>query len=637
MKQTVMIDNRTAGTTIGRQHATYHHATSLQATQHREVTPRTAARRARPALLLASLLCLMTLTSCYDYQDELYSERELAMQRLQGEVKLAMTFNDNKATTRMTATETQATEGAFLGVTQIYAIPFAPAEGENKPVAGTDTRLDRMIGLGPILSTDGIGQYVYNTDPNESNVSLSRSKLYFAYPKLLGTTAYLAYAVGSGDSQTHGRLAGLDDETMSTVEQPKDFSFEPVSFYASATDAQKAKGQALADYLTSIANVNNGNWGDYADVRTAFLGLHAAASIDVAATVAGLYSYCETKNDLLASAIKSAITNNNKATISGTGFAITATLSDDLSNFPSELGLPDGAAAILGDENEKEFVTSTTNYNLGMLQTSTSTLLVTPLDHFVYPMPLVYRTNSPVVTSELDESEHYLNGVTWASIISNYDDGYRVHLATQSVAIKEQLNYAVARLETYVRAETSTLVDKQGNEVELTNTTFPVTGILVGGQKKVDFEFHPDEDDTDYYVVYDATIPTGLALTTTAFDNQTAVHTLLLESEESSTDKQKVPVAIEFRNDSGREFYGVDGNMVPKGAKFYLAGQIDMSGEDFSGERAFTQDYVATLKCTVTSLENAYNVIPDLRDTRLKIGLTVLPWIVSTPSNTELF
>ncbi|MBR0276356.1 MAG: hypothetical protein IJQ76_09125 [Prevotella sp.] len=58
-----MNDNRTAGTATGRQHATYHNATSLQATQHREVTPRMTLHHARPALLLASLLCLMTLNS----------------------------------------------------------------------------------------------------------------------------------------------------------------------------------------------------------------------------------------------------------------------------------------------------------------------------------------------------------------------------------------------------------------------------------------------------------------------------------------------------------------------------------------------------------------------------------------------
>ncbi len=577
----------------------------------------------------------MTFASCYDYEEQVFTDQVQA----NGEVKLAMTFSDNNAT-RMTATETQATNGAFLGVTQIYAIPFAPAEGINNPVAGTDTRLDLVMDLGSILSTDGNAQYVYNTDPEGTNVWLSRSKLYMAYPKLIGTTAFLAYAIGSGDSQTHGRIGGMDETTMGNVTQPQNFSFTPVSYYASATDAEKAKGQALADYLTSIANATG--WAasdDYADVRADFLTLHAAASIDVAGTVAGLYSYFETKTDAVAVAIKNAITA--KATISGTGYDITATLDASLLNFPSAMGLPDGAAALAWDAETNKFVTSATNYNLGMLQTSSSTFLITALDHFVYPMPLIYRTNSPVVTSNADVSALYQDGVTWEYITSNHTDGKRISGLTQSAAIEEQFNYAVARLETYVRADASTLIDQQGNQLSLTNSSsqpsFPITGILVGGQKKVDFEFHPDEDDADYYVVYDATIPTGLALNTTAFANQTAVHTLLLESETSTTDKQKVPVAIEFRNDSGHEFYGVDGNMVPKNAKFYLAGQIDMSGEGFIGKRAFTQDLVSKLHCTVTMLNNAYNVIPDLRDTRLKIGLTVLPWIVPTPSNIELF
>lgn len=653
MNQTVMNDNRTAGTTTGRQHASYHHATSPRATQHCEVTPRTASRRARPALLLASLICLMTLASCYDYQDQLYTERELAQQRAQGEVKLAMTFNDNKAT-RMTAEETQATDGTFLGVTQIYAIPFAPAQGVNNPVAGTDTRLDlSTIGLGPILSTDGNEQYVYKTDPNSSNVSLSRSKLYMSYPKLIGTTAYLAYAIGSGDSQTHGKIGGLNDETMSTVTQAQNFSFTPVSFYASATDEQKAKGQALADYLTSIANAEG--WEDsedksLKDARETFCTMHAAASIDVAALVASLYSILADNTDDVSQAIKEAI--EAKATIEeegeGNDITYTATLDESLEEFPSKMGLPDGAAALNWENGE--FVCSDTYLNVGFLQTSTGMLSITPLNSYVYPMPLIYRTNSPVVTSNADVSEVYRDNVPWKDITDYHTDGKCVLSTTQSVAIEKQLTYAVARLETRVKAEGTVLTDKQGNELSVTNTSstpskpsFPITGVLVGGQKKVNFEFHPDDEDPDYYVVYDATMPEdGFALTYAEdFNGLVPIHTLLLESEESpesDEEKQKVPIAIEFQNNSGQNFYGVNENIIPKGAKFYLAGYIDMSKEDFIGKRAFTQQYVSILNCTVKNLENAYNVIPDLRDTRLlKIGLTVEPWIFSTPLNINLY
>lgn len=587
-----------------------------------------------PFLSLCFLALLPLLTACYDYSDELITEQQLAQARVDGEVQLAMTLSENTAT-RMTATETQASDGSFLGITQIYAIPFGPASGT---IAGSDQTLYHPYGLGGISSSDNNTQNVFT-----ATTPYTKSKLYAPFPKVVGTTAYLVYAFGGGDSQAHGKVSGLSADDMAAVTTASSLQPSPVSFVSGGTDAQKAKGQALADYLTTIANATG--WAassdaDYAAARTDFLRLHAASSLDVKATVQGLYTLLSNKTDAVATAIKAAITGtgNANATVSGTGFQTVVTLSQSLSNYPSEMGLPDGAAAIAWDAAENKFVTNSSE-NTGIVETSGNTLLVTPLDHFVYPLPLIYCVSSPVVTSNADETDHWADDTAWSAITSNYTDGGMVLSTTQSVAVKDQLNYAVARLETQVRASAGQLADYRETSISLTNgsdPSFPITGLLVGGQKKVNFEFHPDDSDADYYVVYDATMPSSdYSLTTNAMDTQPTIHTLLFESEKASTTKLRVPVAVELQNNSGQDFYGVNGDMVPKGAKFYLAGIIDMT--DNSGLRALEQDHVTTIKCTIGTLKSAYNVVPDLRDTRLNIGLTVQPWIVSTPSNAELF
>ncbi len=567
------------------------------------------------SILSISLLLPIVVAGCKDY----YDESSLGYEPT---IRVAMTFDDGTHATRMTAEETQATNGSFVGVDAVYAIPFA-VQGVIK---STDRRIDTDEEwlLNGISTTDGTAQNVYKT-------STSRHKLYIPFTKIMGTASYLTYAMAS--EQTNGKIKGMDEASfaVNAAPTPASLNFDPVAFTESATSAQVAKAASIANYLTSIANATG--WAasaEYADVRNAFLGLHAAASTDVAATVAGLYSYFADKTDAVATAVKSAITA--QATIEGTGLAMTSTLADRLSNFPSEMGLPDGAAAVLWNSSENKFETNATNYNLGMLQNDETTLLVTQMNHFVHPLPLVYRNNSVIYTSNEEEKEHYADNVGWTDILNYYSTQPGVVMfRTKSVAMKDQLNYAVARLEATVKATAASLKDKNGTSFTLAATTFPITGILIGGQKSVDFEFHPNAS-SDNYVVYDSAMPTGIALTSS---ESAAIHTLLFECEEASTNNLFVPFAIEFRNDSGKEFYGVNGNMIPNGAKFYLAGKIDMSEK--IGQKTFLQDCVTKLSCEVSSLENAYNVIPDLRDTNVKIGLTILPWIVPTPSTTELF
>ena len=98
---------------------------------------------------------------------------------------------------------------------------------------------------------------------------------------------------------------------------------------------------------------------------------------------------------------------------------------------------------------------------------------------------------------------------------------------------------------------------------------------------------------------------------------------------ETAYTEETVNFAVEFLNNSGKDFVGKDG-IIPNGCKFYLIGQLDinkLSAENKIIDQIFKQDYVTEVIAKVGSLRNAYNVIPDLRAPKLELGLSVdLTW-----------
>ena len=105
-----------------------------------------------------------------------------------------------------------------------------------------------------------------------------------------------------------------------------------------------------------------------------------------------------------------------------------------------------------------------------------------------------------------------------------------------------------------------------------------------------------------------------------------------------SYDNEKVPVILEFENNTGNAFTGKDGT-VYKGARFYLIALIDPAGKGTGAyaNRVFTQDYTTTMSMSVASLANAYTCMPDLLAPRLEIGVQVVTkWIQATTTNVEL-
>ena len=282
----------------------------------------------------------------------------------------------------------------------------------------------------------------------------------------------------------------------------------------------------------------------------------------------------------------------------------------------------------------------------------------------MYPSELLYFDNSSLYVSAAEkETNDYPNGYnTWDSYgwTTNGWANAAVASTTRSVAVKNNINYGVAMLQTQValngtsfndnrQAIVPTETDQVLTEDEVKG--MQLTGIIVGGQNhQVGWNYLAKANNaTDWdYAIYDnqiesATIPTG-ANYTLVFDNY---------RNGAQTDQQPVLVALEFLNNSGKDFYG-KGNLIRQGGKFYLIGQLALNAGKLIGTetgtswpttyaippytaagasqeitRVFIQDYLttATFKIGAESLKNAFVTVPDLRTTQTSLGLSVdLNW-----------
>ena len=567
----------------------------------------------------------------------------------------------------------------FLGIDSIELIPFGKA-GE---IASTDVRLGANLVLGQLGATPAINK---NNSINALNDNGTNSQYYRDVEVPIGTRSFLFYGrapqkAATADAtidQINGcifkKSATLSDQT------PADIEFQLRNIYTATSTPTLAT--TLCDYLTSIANATNTvdgveyKWSDpnnmYNGMYNAFITMKAGASANVQALVQRLYNELkDVEENSTATGIKNAITNSTYVSAVSTDGVLTFTnaVGGDLTTkancYPASLNLPDGAAIIAWNaeaEGGAKFEVSTTPTNLG--------LSVAALNDYTYPASLYYRGNSQIsVDNENTHAADYTAATTtsWDAMNgSTYDTNsllgkYQYHqgtvaINTKSIAIEEQIQYAVGRLDLQVGATTANLpynttewdANANGGAGAYVNKTvavgtdaFQVTGILVGGQKAVDFEFHPIANATAK-TIYDNQIATettdGYAsatkyLSTTMAD---AMRTLVLEC-----DDDEVNFAIEFKNNSGVDFVGRDG-IVANGCKFYLIGKIkknpgegegtvtkpkDANNNDIDIAKIFLQDYYTTVKASVSSLVNAYNVIPNLRAPKLELGLSVdLTW-----------
>lgn len=303
-----------------------------------------------------------------------------------------------------------------------------------------------------------------------------------------------------------------------------------------------------------------------------------------------------------------------------------ATTPKEASTYPNSFGLPDGAVQLTYAESSFAYVTGV-DYD----GDEHKTMNVASLDKYVYPASLYYWKATPISTHtvSLTNGTTYNTPGTWSEILSQYKGGSVVTAGTQSVALNEAIDYAVASLNLNVKFANGEIKDNGANwpsgsavgeeVVTIEDTSFPLTGILIGGQKTVGYDFKTIG--VDEYTIFDGSIDDNVYVKqgTTSSAYSLALETIGKQQEQQET----VYFAIEMTNQSAEAFTGADG-IVPVGGKFYLVGQLTSTDDH---PKVFEQDHKTVANVTISSLKNAYNCIPDLRSPKLELGLSVdLVW-----------
>lgn len=530
--------------------------------------------------------------------------------------QFSITLNDKNVHTRQSAVivQGQATPG-FRGMENIVLTPFATE------ISGGATRLGENI----VLGTTGANPVITAANTITSLNGGSNSQLYKDVAIPLGTSHFLFYGVAKA-SGTDQKVNGDLSTSGLTGNNPSGINFNLVSIY-NYTDGEiksNAKVVGLTGFLNHIVDANYNNSGtlvywkdlDATDplksLFTEFTTMHAGASSNILALAQDLYDALDGNTTPMAEAIRTAIGEatfgSGKKCVSISGS--TLTLHTDLQGWPGNVNLPDGSVYVTYESSSNSFSIVPAKNNLGMN---------TPkIQDYTYPASLYYRAKTPIKVHNASLAGEYGEDQSWTSLLDNYTGGAAVGLATRSIALVNPINYAVARLDVKAKANQENLQDYIGNDVAVEITTFPVTGVLIGGQKQVDWEFKP-VGGTAEKTIYDSQLAKSFTLPSSSTYPEAFNHTLVLETAPDAD----IHVALEFLNNSGKAFRGNNGDLIPNGCKFYLVGKLEVDNT----KKVFEQDKITTASFNIKSLKGAYNVVPDLRLPALELGLSVnLEW-----------
>jgi hypothetical protein len=577
--------------------------------------------------------------------------------------QFTISFPENVAKTRMTEATVQKGGNItdFRGMDNIVLYPFAATGvADADPVTNSSLKIGDAISLTSMIKPATAS--VTNSIPAHGLTATSNAVLYKDVTIPIGTGSFLFYGKAIDDATYtnkfyNGSLSMINTSTATPKDAPNptNIAFELDQVYPTGTTASTV-GAALAAYLTQIAQAGGFDSGtkmsaweasDNAGLKelyTNFKNLTAGSSLTAQAVVQALYTSIKNNTDDVSVAIKNAILSTSAGSIT-----YSATYATDLNNdgilefnsnignsvttyFPGDVNLPDGAAILTYNDD-----TNTFSQNIeGGLYSG----LYTKYADLVYPASLYYYCNSGVKASNASQQSLYNSTNTWDEITGNEAfNANAVGSSTRSVAIIDPIQYAVGRLDMQVnQLPATTLYDKKGKAYDATNG-FTVTGVLIGGQKQVGFDFTTNTTATEK-TIYDNITKSQpeTTMTVTASAASPLNYTLALETYKDV----EVYVAVEFVN-NGADFEGADG-VIPAGCKFYLIGKLDpkatsgVTGYDATTmNQVFKQDYITTATFTIApgtfesantqGLAAAYNTIPDLRTPQLELGLSVdLTW-----------
>lgn len=504
----------------------------------------------------------------------------------------------------------------FRGMSNIRLVPFklgSDPSSVTEPLTGSESLYYNAIELGSIGSSD--------------LTSTAKYKVYNDVELPIGVNAFLFYGEATDKSddasdKTNGALVpSYSTQGLEAGKTLADVHFDLKGILV-GDDYQTTQTGLLA-ILDGIAGTTD--WEDATGTLqpyyTSFIGMKAGSANNILLAVQDLYN--AVKGDVLAdeNGLKAQIATKIEEYFTPSGSSVPYTLTyktTSLAQYPAGIGLPDGAVQVAWNTDHFEY-TSDVDYDGG------TSMNVSGLDKYVYPASLYYWDNTSLKISTELESGNY-GAKDWSSIITDlYTEGWAVTASTQSVALAKAINYAVGRLDVYAAFAAGEIYDANPSgqqPVRIPDDGFTLTGVLIGGQKNVGWNFTPLTTDNTEKTIYDVAVDAGAAGTegvtrTSGLKNRT----LVLET--AGNGGEKVNFALEFTNNSSQAFYGKDG-LVPVGGKFYLVGQLNA---DVSHAKVFEKDHYTKATVTINSLKNAYNCIPDLRSPKLELGLSVdLTW-----------
>lgn len=543
-----------------------------------------------------------------------------------------------RVSTRMSDVNTQHTTNMatnFLGLVDLEMFAFEETPASDK----TSTR------------TIKIGN---NTGDND-NYHWRRLYSDIAIP--VGTTHMVLYtraskkiknSTGTKTKSEAGSLTNpyntFTDETKPTLSDLK-FNLETIH---SANDFTSDEGSQILSKLNNIAQTSaeiNGTTIEWSKIEEAttigtpgerdilktlyknFVELTAGSENSVIRAINDLKAAVETQKLADFDELTKVIKDNCTTPYLNTGF-------------PRNLGLPDGAAVLTFDSETKTFTYKEVNVGV-----PTGRDLV---DHtkITYPSELAYFVSSDVGTSatsnnKLEDLPKYDEWLKKQTDWSQYGDVVKSN--TTLVVLKEPVQYGVACLESKIKCATASLEDNakdiiksaENNTLTVPKNGITVTGILIGGQPQgVEWNFEPASSATFDHTIYDNDISGIVAQTSDSKPN----YTLVLDNKDSSPSakQSKVYVTVELVNNMG-DFYGKEG-LIPQGSRFYLVGELDPTGKTTTTvDHVFIKDHTTVANFTIKDLKKAYNHIPDMRTSKLNVGLAVdLSWQKGITFDVEL-
>lgn len=539
------------------------------------------------------------------------SEDEPAKKNEVAKTEFSIALPDQVSGARRMPGATVQKEGRsqFQGMTNITLVPFV----HQRAITAADTRLGNNIELGDIAAASELG-------------TNSNAKVYDNVSIPLTTASFLFYAQSKKTGTNFEK--GVLNQANLTAATPADFEFnlQPIVNNL-ATAHGDAKAEALLYYLNSIARASDGtkNWEDYLPADDAgmaamfetFSKTHVLSSAGVERIVHDLYNSLVPLNSTLATKIKEAIAvSATIGSVDGDG-NYPVTLNSALSGYPENINLPDGSIHVKYD------ATTTPKGFRFFSESEYESHNFAKLNLFTYPSSLWYYVNSKIKTSNQSQKAKYDNTNDWATILGYHTASRAVNSLTRAVAIEDQIQYGVARLDVQVKLDATVLEDNAADPKNVTCSSYPITGILVGGQKNVGFDFTPNG--TNVYTIFDNSMTSSTMAATASYSDFNS--TLVLETEGGTESTKDVIMAVEFTNASGVDFNGVDGCLIPAGSKFYVLARLAASAATETENKVFKQDYTTIVQLNLKNLKNAYNTIPDLRTPKLELGFSVnLEW-----------